>query len=91
MATEMNIPDEAHERADAIAYHYGADESYVHCAADVLTEIGPLLVATELERIAETLHTSCSVDDLLGTAEAAARNGVRNELLSRASELRGED
>jgi hypothetical protein len=50
----------------------------------------PLIVAAELERLAEGLHTSCHIDDLLGTAEAAARNGVRNELLARASELRGE-
>jgi hypothetical protein len=49
-----------------------------------------IVVAAELERLAEGLRTSCAMDDLIATAEAGARNGVRNELLARAAELRSE-
>lgn len=97
MTTEVNIPDEAEELARqalsrvATGDGFRLRDSREAMAHEALAAAAPLIVAAELDRIAETLHTSCRIDDLIGTATAAARNGVRNELVARASELRGED
>lgn len=59
-AIELNIPDEARQRAlsgplcESVTWRQ-LDE--------ILGLAAPLIVAAELARIAETLHSSCRVDD----------------------------
>jgi len=97
MTTEVNIPGEARQAAMramsevATSRGYRLRDERGPLAEAAITAAAPYILAAELERIAEGLRTSCRVDDPIGTAAAAARNGVRNELLARASELRGED
>lgn len=89
---DLNIPDAAVKAAAGEVEYYGVDRADREKAArEALAVAAPLVVAAELERIAETLRTSCRVDDLMATIEAGARNGVRNELLARAAELRSGD
>lgn len=47
-------------------------------------------LAALIERYANTLVVSARMDDLIGTAEAAARNPIKSSLLELAASLRGE-
>jgi hypothetical protein len=46
-------------------------------------------VAARIEQYANTLVVSARMDDLIGTAEAAARNPIKSDLLDLATSLRG--
>lgn len=47
-------------------------------------------IADRIERYANNLVVSARMDDLIGTAEAAARNPIKSDLLELAASLRGE-
>jgi hypothetical protein len=87
MATELTIPQSAYDKADEIAGRYPDREAAAHIAAEVMTEVVPLIVASELARLADEIY-----DEAEGTYGGFPDGiGVAVDIVRyRASELRRE-
>jgi hypothetical protein len=92
MGTEINIPQEAYDKADKVIRRYMDNTDAYDIGSDVLREVTPLVVANYLdERIAAlkvTWEAWREIDDR--TLRSSGLGHAIREMKRWASELRGE-
>lgn len=72
--TDLNIPEEAYDKADEVVRRYVDNHDAYDIGSDVLNEVSSLVVAAELERLVDETDWAWAVG---------------SSLKARASELRG--